>query len=171
MAKSLDQASASSSSASSDDYEEQIEEVLHTNGRPFVTEFEGWTSSPDGKKRDSITVKQHAAQLLKLLTVFRLPDDVKSLLDVKFIQSVFLNVYVKDKEFQPGTIKLYLTSLCHWYTFLLLHRPDGEEFHVEKSTREKIQMWPKLYKKEACTCQLEKQEDLSHSHSREYLLL
>jgi site-specific recombinase XerD len=180
MGESFDEASLTSCSARSEDDEErndeeQIHEVLHTsNSHPLVAEFEEWMSSPDGGKRDDKTVKQHAAQLLKLLTVLGQPDDVASLLDVKLIQSVFLNGYVKDKEFQPGTIKSYLMSLRHYYTFLLSHRPDGVEFHAEdvRSAREKIQMWSKSYKKEACTRRLEKQEeDLSHILTPENICL
>ena len=52
--------------------------------------------------------------------------DIYSLLDLNLVSSAFLELYVKD-----GTIKSYLTSLRHLYTFLLSDRPRDLHFNVD----------------------------------------
>ena len=52
---------------------------------------------------------------------------------------MFLKSHVEKKRYEAGTIKSYLTSLCHFYTFLVSDRPENFNFDVEEvnAAREK----------------------------------
>lgn len=128
---------------------------------PLITEFQEWLASPDACKNVEKTVKQHASQLYIMLKAIDDSEDVQSLLDLKLIRQVFLKSYVKEKKYEACTIKSYLVSLRHFYTFLLSDKPDGINFDwVDVSfSREKVKMWSASYKREASTRKWQKLEE------------
>ena len=81
---------------------------------PVLRQFEVWLQIPDSGKRDSKTLKQHSAQMVGLLNAIDKTCDIYSLLDLNVVSSVFLDSYVKKKNYKAGTIKSYLMSLRHF---------------------------------------------------------
>ena len=128
---------------------------------PILVELEQWLLSPDGGKLDANTVKQHCGSLATILRVLSESGDIASLLDIKLVQSVFLNGYLKEKGYGVGTVKSYLMSLRHYFSFLLSERPAEVEFHPEdvRAARDKVRMWSKAYKKDSSTRRWQKLEE------------
>ena len=120
---------------------------------PVLRQFEVWLQTPDGEKRDSKTSKQHSSQMAGLLNAIDETFDIYSLLDLNIVSSVFLESYVKKKNYEAGTIKSYLMSLRHFYTFLLSDKPSDLHFNVNdvRAAREKVRLWSTSYKREMCT--------------------
>ncbi|CAB4014017.1 Neurofilament medium polypeptide, partial [Paramuricea clavata] len=120
---------------------------------PLFIKFEEWLKSPDGGKRDSKTVSQHSAQLVNMLNAIDDTGEIESLLDIGLVRSAFLNTHVNAKKYEAGTIKSYLMSLRHFFSFLLAENPDEVNFNVEEvtSSREKVRLWSTSYKRDSCT--------------------
>ena len=132
---------------------------------PVLRQFEVWLQTPDGGKRDSKTSKQHSTQMVGLLNAIDETCDIYSLLDLNLVSSVFLESYVKKKNYEAGMIKSYLMSLLHFYTFLLSDKPSNLCFNVDdvRAAREKVRLWSTSYKRETCTRRWVKlAEDQSH---------
>ena len=128
---------------------------------PVISKFEKWLSSPDGGKRDEKTVKQHSAQLMAMLNVIDESCDVTSLLDTNLVSSVFLETYVKEKNYEAGTTKSYLMSLRHFYSFLLSDNSDDVTFNADdvRAAMERIRLWSTSFKRETCTRRWKKLEE------------
>jgi hypothetical protein len=120
---------------------------------PVLIKFEEWLKSPDGGKRDNKTVNQHSAQLVNMLNAIYDTGEIESLLDIGLVRSAFLKTHVEAKKYEPGTIKSYLMSLRHFFSFLLTENPDEVNFNVEEvtSSREKVRLWSTSYKRDLCT--------------------
>ena len=120
---------------------------------PVLRQFEVWLQTPDGGKRDSKTSKQHSSQMVGLLNAIDDTCDIYSLLDLNLVSSMFLQSHVKKKNYEAGTIKSYLMSLRHFYTFLLSEKPSDLQFNVDdvRAAREKVSLWSTSYKRETCT--------------------
>lgn len=132
-----------------------------SSSHPIFVSFRNWMRSPDGGKRDEKTILQHSAQLWSMLLAIDSSCDINSLLDTMLIRNIFLESYVKSKKYEAATIKSYLMSLRHFYSFLLSEKPDGVEFNVEdiNAKREKIHFWSTTYKRESCTRRWQKLEE------------
>ena len=152
----------SSLDSDSDDNDVAVEDIPLTATVPsLLVEFEGWFRSPDGGKRDEKTVKQHSSQLFSMLKVIDDEEDMKSLLDVKLVRQLFLKSHVEKKRYEAGTIKSYLMSLRHFYTFLISDRPKNFSFNVDEvnASREKIKLWSASYKRESSERKWKKLEE------------
>ena len=70
-------------------------------------------------------------------------------------------MYVKDKKYEAATIKSYLMSLQHFYSFLLSDKPETIAFNWldVRSAREKVKMWSASYKRESNTRKWQKLEE------------
>ena len=128
---------------------------------PLIAEFQDWLASPDGSKKDPKTVMQHGSQLFIMLKAIDDSENIKSLLDLKLIRHLFLNKHVKDKKYEAGTIKSYLMSLRHFYSFLLSDKPGSITFNWldVSASREKVKMWSASYKRESSTRKWQKLEE------------
>ena len=106
-------------------------------------------------------MKQYGSQLYSMLKVIDEEEDMKSLLDVKLVHQVFLKTHVENKKYEAGTIKSYLMSLRHFYTFLISDRPKNFKFNVEEvnAVREKVKMWSTSYKRESSEWKWQKLEE------------
>ena len=146
-----------------DDNDSAVEDISSTASMPaLLQEFEDWFRSPDGGKRDEKTVKQHSAQLFSMLKIIdKEEEDAKSLLDVKLVRQVFLKSHVQEKKYEAGTIKSYLMSLRHFYTFLISDRPKNFDFDVEQvnANREKVKLWSGSFKRESSERKWQKLEE------------
>jgi hypothetical protein len=81
-----------------------------------VDKFESWLKSPDGGLKGEKAAKQHAAQLKVVMVCVGEHD--KSLMWDKNLLQKFLHDDVPAKNLSPGTVKSYLQSLRHFYTFV-----------------------------------------------------
>ena len=145
-----------------DDDDVAVEGIPLTATVPsLLAEFEDWFRSPDGGKRDEKTVKQHSSQLFLMLKVIDDEEDMKSLLDVKLVRQMFLKSHVEKKRYKARTIKSYLMSLHHFYTFIILDRPKNFDFNVDEvnASREKIRLWSASYKRESSERKWKKLEE------------
>ena len=158
-----DDSSSSRSDNDCDDIENDVtvEDIPTATMPALLAEFEDWFLSPDGGKRDEKTVKQHSSQLFSLLKVIDDEEDMQSLLDVKLVRQVFLKSHVEKKRYEAGTIKSYLMSLRHFYTFLVSDRPENFNFDVEEvnAAREKVKLWSASYKRESSERKWKKLEE------------
>lgn len=77
-------------------------------------------------------MKQHGSQLFSLLKTIDEDEDPKSLLDVKLVRQIFLKTHVVEKNYSAVTIKSYLMSLRHFYTYLISDRPKQLQFDVDE---------------------------------------
>ena len=128
---------------------------------PLIAEFQEWLASPDGSKKDEKTVMQHGSQPYIMLKAIDNSENLKSLFDLKLIGQVFLNGHVKEKKYEAGTIKSYLMSLGHFYSFVLSDKPDSININLldVSSYREKVKMWSASYKREPSTQKWQKLEE------------
>lgn len=128
---------------------------------PLITEFQEWLASPDGGQKDEKTFSQHASQLYIMLKAIDDSENIQSLFDLKLIRQVFLKSYVNDRRYEAGTIKSYLMSLRHFYSFLLSDKPDGVTFNWLdiSASREKVKMWSASYKRKDSTRKWQKLEE------------
>jgi site-specific recombinase XerD len=128
---------------------------------PVVGMLETWMLSADGGRRDHKTAKQHCSQLFGLLKAIDDTENINSLLDLKLVRNVFLNCYVVEKDYEVGTIKSYLMSLRHFYSFLLDEKPSEVDFDVEEisAARKRVEMWSVSYRKESSIRKWQKLEE------------
>ena len=125
-------------------------------------QFAKWLQSPDGGKKDVKTVKQHAAQVNRILFVIDTDKNVESLLDFAVIKEKFVT-YAEEK-YVPETIKSYFTSLGHFYSFLLSENPKEIEVNCElvAQVRERVKRWSSSYKRSSLKHKWERQEEDRH---------
>lgn len=119
--------------------------------RAVLSKFSYWLHSADGGRKEENTANQHSRQVEKILFIIE-KDPVKQnltlLLDKEAVRDKFLTQYA-ELEFHPGTIKSYLTSLRHFYDFLISEEPKEVSFDKKllPSLREKVTRWNSSYKK------------------------
>ena len=104
---------------------------------------------------------QHGSQPYIMLKAIENSENLESLYDLKLIGQVFLNGHVKEKKCEAGTIKSYLMSLRHFYSFVLSDKPDSININLldVSSYREKVKMWSASYKRESSTRKWQKLEE------------
>ena len=69
------------------------------SGKQPLHQFKVWLQTPDGRKRDSKTSKQHSSQMVGLLNAINKTCDIYARLDLNLVSSsVFLESYVNKEE-------------------------------------------------------------------------
>jgi site-specific recombinase XerD len=129
-------------------------------------EFASWLASADGGLKDNKCAKQHACQIKTIITAVD-SDETGSavLLEKKTIQDRFLGCYVDQKNLAPGTIKSYLTSLRHWYSFLLQKNAATQTQEMKQhihTLHDCIGHWLSSYRKECSKRLLTKMDNDMH---------
>ena len=110
------------------------------------------------KAVDAKTAQQHVRQIKNVIGQ---PLDgnhrADLLLDKGHILDTFLDGYAVQRQYQPGTIRSHLTSLCHLYDFWLLTSacPDHRK-HQVTLMKQTIKRWMTSYRKNANQRKLEK---------------
>lgn len=140
----------------------EIKATVPTTTSKHIQSFKMWLLSPDGGKNDEKTASQHSTQLSKVVSIID-PDDshISSLFDYKLIGKKFITEYAEPKYY-PKTIKSYIMSVRHFYTYVLTDNP--EDIHVDDkdlliATRERLKRWSNSYKKVCNRRQWEKKEE------------
>lgn len=140
------------------DVEADVEFDVATVPGLFVA-FDNWLQSPDGGKKDVKTAKQHASQIKRILLVIDSDKKVSSLLDFSLLKEKFVK-YAEEK-YVAETIKSYLTSLQHFYTFLLSEKPKEVTASCKliSQLREKMKRWSTSYKRSSLKRKWERREE------------
>lgn len=127
-----------------------------------LLEFQKWLVSPDGGRKCQKSAKQHAFQVSVILASVD-PNKSISSLWCRELLAKFLSVDVVAKAFLPGTVKSYLSSLRHFYSYLIA---EEERHTLGPDDKQKIQLmsdrisrWICSYRKDAATRSLEKMDD------------
>lgn len=125
-----------------------------------LTEFETWLVSTDGGRKTDKSAKQHKAQVRTvLLSADTNSCKLQTLWDRSALQH-FTDVYAVEKLLSATTIKSYLCSIRHFYTFLLNESADLS-VSVKVSLREmsdRLAKWITSYRKESAAQRLNKQD-------------
>ena len=105
------------------------------------------------------TAKQHALQIKRILLVIDSDKKVSSLLYFSLLKEKFVK-YAEEK-YVAETIKSYLTSLQHFYTFLLSEKPKEVTASCEliSQLREKMKTLSTSYKRSSLKRKWERREE------------
>ena len=118
-------------SANADD-----ESVLLTTDE-VLSRFGKFLVSVDGGKLDGTTAKSAVQNIRTMLKAID-SDDLSDLLDRMNIRNRFLGEFVEKANFAPLTTKKYLTSLMHFYDFLVNDDLPMINFTAEDILRMKV---------------------------------
>lgn len=128
-------------------------------------QFRTWLQTPDGGRKCEKSAKQHAFQMgviFEAVNTSTLNMHTVKLLWCKKLLVKFLTVYAVEKQFLPGTIKSYLSSLRHWYSYILSEEADRlstEEKQQIQQTRDRVSRWTASYRKDSAARSLQKMDD------------
>ena len=90
---------------------------------PDFDTFQKWLMSADGGKKDIKSAEQHTSQLTAIFgCVYK---DQQQLINKNNVNDKFLDVYISEKKFLPGTIHSCMSSLIHWFDYLLVGNEDS----------------------------------------------
>lgn len=120
--------------------------------------FQKWLTSADGGLIDIKSAQQHVRQIKNIIGQPSGEQHMADLLlDKSHISDAFLGEYAVQCQYQPGTVRSHLSSLCHLYDFWLLTRPDHRK-HEVTVMKQTIKRWMTSYKKSANQRHTEKQD-------------
>ena len=123
-------------------------------------DFEHWLKSPDGGLKPVKSAKQHKQQVMVIGGAVGKNCDCLDIINTKLIRERFLDHYVKEQKFLPGTTRSYLTSVVHFCNYVLDHEAVAEEDKVRVSTAAQcIRRWITAFRKECNQRVLEKMDD------------
>ena len=125
----------------------------------LVDSFAEWLESPNGGKKDAKTAKQHRSQIKRILSVIDADKNIASLLDFTLLKDKFIKY--AEERYVAETIKSYLTSIQHFYTFLLSEKPEEIKASSELITQmsEKLKRWSTSYKRSSMKRLWERREE------------
>ena len=124
-----------------------------------ILQLSKWLQSPDGGKKDVKTAKQHVSQIKNILSIIDEKKRLASLLDMSLLKNKFV-AYAEEK-YVPQTIKSYLMSLRHFYSYVLAEKPEEITTSNEVVTQlmEKVKRWSSSYKRSSLKRKWEKMEE------------
>jgi hypothetical protein len=150
-----------------DEPEPELDKESSNHGFPIDSElpndflqFQTWLQSPDGGRKCEKSAKQHAHQMGVILEA--VDDNVNksvSSLWSKTKLTKFVTVDVLDKEFMPGIVKSYLSSVRHWHSYILAEERDrlgSEACQQIQHMSDRMSRWITSYRKESAARSLEK---------------
>ena len=113
----------------------------------LVHSFAEWLESLDGRKKDAKTAKQHRSQINRILSVIDADKNIASLMDFTLLKERFIKY--AEERCVAETIKSFLTSIQHFYSFLLSEKPEEIKASSELITQmsEKLKRWSTSYER------------------------
>jgi len=130
----------------------------HSDLQVECDKFQKWLTSADGGLVDIKSAQQHVRQIKNIIGQANGEQHMADLLlDKSHISDVFLGEYTVQRQYQPGTVRSHLSSLCHLYDFWLLTSPDYRK-HEVTVMKQTIKRWMTSYKKSANQRRTEKQD-------------
>lgn len=122
-------------------------------------QFRSWLQSPDGGRKCMKSAKQHTFQVG---TIFgAVGGNTVASLWCRQLLVRFLTVYALEKQFSPGTIKSYLSSLRHWYAYILSEEADRITVVVKQQIQhmsDRVSRWIASYRKDSAVRSLQKMD-------------
>jgi hypothetical protein len=118
----------------------------------FVT-FQTWLQSTDGGRKCEKSAKQYAFQVGVIFGAIDENASVSSLWNKKLV-SKFLSEDAVERQFLPGTVKSYLSSLRHWYSYVLAEEsdmPSRQEKDMISNMSDRVARWINSYRKDAAS--------------------
>ena len=115
---------------------DNTEHIVMTNDEVLLR-FEKFLLSVDGGKLDASTVRNAVRNIRNILKAIK-SDDLSGLLDRMNIRNVFLAEYCETVGYAPLTIKKFLTSLVHFYDFLLNDELPMLNYNADDVLRMKV---------------------------------
>ena len=117
-----------------------------------------WLQSPDGGKKDEKTAKQHVSQIKNILSLIDAERRVVSLFDGSLLNDKFIKY--AEQKYVPQTIKSYLMSLRHFYSYVLAEKPVIDATtELVTQMMEKVKRWSSSYKRSSQKRKWEKMEE------------
>lgn len=164
-AQSIDMASTDMAEMEDDAVASEIpDEIRHAALPTDFLQFQMWLQSADGGRKCEKSAKQHAFQVGVIFDAVAESRHVSALWDYKLL-SGFLKVHAVEKQFSPATIKSYLSSVRHWFSYIVAEESDrltSEEKQRIQQVSDRVLRWIGSYKKEAALRHLGKMDaDLS----------
>jgi site-specific recombinase XerD len=123
-------------------------------------QFQVWLQSADGGRKCEKSAKQHAFQVGVIFEAVAESRHVSALWNHKLL-SQFLNVHAVQKQFLPATVKSYLSSLRHWFSYIVAEESDRltvEEKQQIQQVSDRVSRWIGSYRKEGALKHLEKMD-------------
>jgi site-specific recombinase XerD len=140
----------------------QSEKSLHNTELPRdFLQFQTWLESADGGRKCPKSAKQHAYQVGVICDAINSSGIVSSLWNKQLLNN-FLTTTAVEKQFLPGTIKSYLSSLRHWYVYILSEEGDrltAEDKQQVQQMSHCVARWITSFRKETASRSLQKMDD------------
>lgn len=113
-----------------------------------VSKFCTWWQFADGSRKDQTLSKQHSSRLCRILETIDVQKRIGSSFDRTPVWDTFLKEYT-EKKYPADTIKAYLLSLRHFYSFVIAEKPEsvGASCTLGNEMREKPRLWSASYRK------------------------
>ena len=140
-------------SLKTDEMEEEIAELnaYHVTNpetcEAILDEFYEYLISADCGNKDERSSRQHRMQVKTILHVIDESMDIASLTRTKRIRDEFLKIYCVHKKYEARTIRAYLHSLDHFYTYLIAERSTIFESNMLSSIKVKVRNWINSYQR------------------------
>ena len=140
-------------SLKTDEMEEEIAELnaYHVTNpetcEAILDDFYEYLISADCGNKDERSSRQHRMQVKTILHVIDESMDIASLTRTKRIRDEFLKIYCVHKKYEARTIRAYLHSLDHFYTYLIAERSAIFESNMLSSIKVKVRNWINSYQR------------------------
>ncbi|XP_057304437.1 uncharacterized protein LOC130641583 [Hydractinia symbiolongicarpus] len=108
--------------------------------------FENFLTSVDGGRLDASTASSAVSNIRNVMKAMT-TDDLTDLLDRNIIRNEFLANYCEKQSYAPLTVKKYLSSLMHFYDFLINDEISLKNYTADDIIRMKVRIsnWSKSY--------------------------
>ena len=113
--------------------------------KEFLNGFYNYLTSPDSGNRHPRSALQCKTQVMTIISAIDTTYDINSLFNRNLIRDIFLKYYCKRKELHPRTIQSYLTSLEHFYEYILSEKFTAFDVAVVNSMIARVKTWRKSY--------------------------
>lgn len=137
-------------------------------------QFTTWLQTPDGRKKCEKSAKQHAFQVKVIYDTIVADNDISCLWSKNAVLK-FLSTDKVKNQFLPPTVKSYLGSLRHFYTFLLSEESDRlnkDETKLIEDMNARVARWISSYRKDnAARCLAKMEIDLKKLITPEQFVL
>ena len=121
--------------------------------------FLNFLTSPDSCNHDPEAAKECKDRVLTILKAVDSSLNLQSLVDRKGIRDLFLKNYCTRKGLHPKTIQAYLTSLEHFYNFVLSKNLTGFDKDDILSMQNRVKTWKKGYTPQVKIANMAKMEN------------
>ena len=120
-------------------------------------DFAAWQKTVDGGKKFTNSAKQHASQVAAVANQLGTGNVINNLGNKELLKTKFINTFVVDKEYRIATIKSYLSSIKHFYTYIINNNITAEKQQVIQMT-ECLNRWIQSLRNDGMKQELQKKD-------------